>query len=600
MNLHAIDLGIILLYLIVVIMIGILIRKKASQGITNYFLAGKNIPWYVLSVSNASSMFDITGTMWLVTILFIYGFKGTLLPWLWPTFNQVFLMIYLARWIRRSNVLTGAEWIGTRFGNGRGAELSRLSVTIFAIVSVIGFLTYAHQGVGRFAAGVLPFDLEPDTYALILMSITTIYVILGGMYSVVFTDVLQFLILTSVSIIIAVIAMNRISPDMINAVIPEGWKSLMFGWKLNMDWGNLIPEVNNKIAADGYGLFTIVMMMIIFKGILNSMAGTAPNYDMQRVLATRSPKEAAMMSGMVSVALFPRWLMIAGLTFLGLVFFSDGLRDMGAGIDFEMIMPYIIKSDYIPYGVTGLIIAGLLAAFMSTFDSTVNAGAAYIVNDIYKRYINKEADDKSIMRMSYIVSIGIVVLGISFGMLASSIHSVMQWIVSGLGAGFAAPNILKWHWWRFNGYGYFWGMVVGIGSALLTAALFPDMDALYAFPYIIAAAGLVSVIGSLLTEADEEDVLVEFYRTVRPWGFWGPVKEKVLKTYPDFVVESSAARDLLNVFIGVIWQMTFVLVPILLVMKSFTWMSVAIGIMVVTSIFLKKNWYERLGNDVGN
>lgn len=596
MNLHAIDLGIILLYLIVVVMIGVLIRKKASGGITNYFLGGRNIPWYILGVSNASSMFDITGTMWLVTILFIYGFKGTLLPWLWPTFNQIFLMIYLARWIRRSNVLTGAEWIGTRFGSGRGAELARLSVTIFAIISVIGFLAYAHQGVGRFAAGVLPWGLEPDTYALILMSITTVYVILGGMYSVVFTDMIQFLILTTVSVILAVIAMNQISPDMLNAVIPDGWKNLMFGWKLNMDWSSLIPEVNNKIVSDGYGLFTIVMMMIIFKGILNSMAGTAPNYDMQRVLATRSPKEAALMSGMVSVALFPRWLMIAGLTLIGLVFFSDGLREMGADIDFEMIMPWVI-SNYIPVGVTGLIIAGLLAAYMSTFDSTVNAGAAYVVNDIYKRYINRDADDKKIMGMSYIASVGIVVVGIAFGTLASSIHTVMQWIVSGLGAGFAAPNILKWHWWRFNGYGYFWGMIAGIGSASVCPGMFPDVDPLYAFPYIIAIAGLASVIGSLVTRADEEDVLIAFYKSVRPWGFWGPIKKKVINSDPEFMMESTAARDLFNVFIGVIWQMTFVFVPILLVMKAWSRMFMAIGIMVVTSVFLKKNWYERLGND---
>jgi Na+/proline symporter len=338
------------------------------------------------------------------------------------------------------------------------------------------------------------------------------------------------------------------------------------------------------------------MMMIIFKGILNSMAGTAPNYDMQRVLATRSPKEAALMSGMVSVALFPRWLMIAGLTFLGLVFFSDGLREMGPGIDFEMIMPWVI-SNYIPVGVTGLIIAGLLAAYMSTFDSTVNAGAAYLVNDIYKRYIRKDADEKNIMRMSYIASIGIVVVGISFGTLASSIHTAMGWIVNGLGAGFIAPNILKWHWWRFNGYGYFWGMIVGIGSASFCAGMFPDVDLLYAFPAILAVAGSASVIGSLATEADDENVLVEFFKSVRPWGFWGPVKEKVLKEDPDYVIESSAARDLFNVFIGVIWQMTFVFVPILLVMKSFTWMFIAIGIMIITSIFLKKNWYERLGND---
>jgi len=596
MNLHPIDIGIILTYLVSVVLIGIYIRKKASEGIDSYFLGGRNIPWYVLGVSNASSMFDITGTMWLVSILFIYGLKGTWLPWLWPTFNQVFLMIYLARWIRRSNVVTGAEWIGTRFGKGRGAELSRISVVIFAIVTVIGFLTYAYQGIGRFAAVFMPWDLAPNTYAIILMSITTLYVILGGMYSVVLTDVIQFVILTIVSIILAIIAMTRISPEALNTVIPDGWRNLWFGWQLEMDWGELIPAVNDKMAADGYGLFTIVMMMILLKGILNSMAGTAPNYDMQRVLATKSPREAALMSGMVSIALFPRWLMIGGLTLLGLVFFSDGLREMGAGIDFELIMPYVI-SNFIPAGVTGLIIAGLLAAYMSTFDSTVNAGAAYLVNDIYKRYIRKNASDKQYMNMSYIASIVIVVVGVAFGSMATSIHSVMQWIVSGLWGGFAIPNILKWHWWRFNGYGYFWGMIVGVGSAMLTPVLFPGLDPLQAFPFIMGAAALASIIGSLMTDPDGDDVLLAFYTSVKPWGFWAPIKEKALLKDANFSIDNSSGRDLFNVFVGIIWQMTFVLAPILLVIKSYVWMTVTFIVMALLTLVLKKNWYERLTND---
>jgi hypothetical protein len=190
-----------------------------------------------------------------------------------------------------------------------------------------------------------------------------------------------------------------------------------------------------------------------------------------------------------------------------------------------------------------------------------------------------------------------VVVGIAFGAYATSIHTIMQWLVSGLGGGFAAPNILKWHWWRLNGYGYFWGMVFGIGSALLCPVLFPGMDPLYAFPYIMLASAIASVAGSLLTEKDDEEVLIKFYTTVRPWGFWGPVREKAMKRDPSLASEISAGRDLLNVLIGVIWQMTFVFVPILLVMKSFKWMIFAVIIMVITSIFLKKNWYERLGND---
>jgi Na+/proline symporter len=142
---HPIDVAILILYFVAMIGIGVAVMKKASKGLDSYFLAGNSLPWYVLGVSNASAMFDITGTMWLVYNIFVYGMKGIWLPWLWPTFNQVFLMVYLSVWIRRSNVLTGGEWITSRFGESRGAELSRMIVVVFALISVVGFITYASK-----------------------------------------------------------------------------------------------------------------------------------------------------------------------------------------------------------------------------------------------------------------------------------------------------------------------------------------------------------------------------------------------------------------------------------------------------------------------
>lgn len=195
---------------------------------------------------------------------------------------------------------------------------------------------------------------------------------------------------------------------------------------------------------------------------------------------------------------------------------------MGADIDFEMIMPYVVN-NFIPVGVTGLIIAGLLAAYMSTFDSTVNAGAAYLVNDIYKRYINPEGTSRIYIWMSYGASVLIVIVGIAFGTMTKSIHSVMQWIVSGLWGSFTAPNILKWYWWRFNGYGYFWGMVSGVVAALLVPIFLSDVDPLQAFPFILFISAVTSIAGSLLTEPKDENILKSFYRNVRPWGFWKPV-----------------------------------------------------------------------------
>src|SRR5690606_38400361 len=117
------------------------------------------IPWYMLGLSNASGMFDISGTMLLVYWLFIYGAKSTFIPWLWPVFNQIFLMAFLSVWLRRSGVMTGAEWIRFRFGDTRGAHLAHMIVVAFALVNVVGFLAYGFIGIGKFAAEFLPWQL---------------------------------------------------------------------------------------------------------------------------------------------------------------------------------------------------------------------------------------------------------------------------------------------------------------------------------------------------------------------------------------------------------------------------------------------------------
>ncbi len=593
MHLHPVDIFIIVAYLVVVVAIGFLIQKRAGKNLEAYFLSGRSIPWYILGLSNASSMFDVTGTMWLVTMLFVYGLKGAWLPWLWPTFNQVFLMIYLAVWIRRSNVVTGAEWMATRFGNSKGGELSRLSIVIFALVSVIGFLSYAYQGIGKFAAVILPWGFSPETYGVVLMVITTVYVILGGMYSVVFTDVIQFVMLTVASLIIGFIALVKVSPQQLAAVVPDGWDHLFFGWHLNLDWSSIFPAVNQKLAADGFEWFGIIWMMILFKGILVSMAGTAPNYDMQRVLATRRPKEASLMSGIVSVALVPRWFMIGGITLLGLVYFLPEMKALGQNIDFEMIMPYVVQ-HFLPVGAVGIIVSGLLASYMSTFDSTVNAGAAYLINDIYVKYLNPKASAKRIVTMSYLASFAVVLLGIVFGLMSTSIHTVMQFIVSGLYGSYTAPNILKWHWWRFNGYGYFWGMVSGLVVALALPILFPTLNLLVGFFIIFVSSITVSVAVSLATDSDDEQVLKTFFRTVRPWGWWNPIKVKVMAEDPNFVDDANWKRDALNVVVGIVWQFSLVLLPLFLLIKKFEAFVFTLLIVVLSSLFLKKYWFNFL------
>ncbi|HEX5169514.1 MAG TPA: sodium:solute symporter family protein [Cyclobacteriaceae bacterium] len=601
------DVSIILIYLLATVVIGFVLKKRASKNIKSYFLGSNTLPWYMLGLSNASGMFDISGTMWMVTLFFVYGLKSVWVPWLWPVFNQIFLMIYLSAWLRRSNVLTGAEWIKTRFGEGRGSTMSHIVVVAFAILSALGFLSYGFIGIGKFIEAFVPWTLVspyvpmhlspeqvPYFYGIVLTSIATLYVILGGMMSIVWTDVLQFTIMTVSCLIIGIIAMNKVDPDVLQTMVPAGWNNLFFGWKLGLDWSNILPSVNEKIASDGFSLFGIFFMMMLFKGIFASMAGPAPNYDMQKVLATKSPSEAAKMSGFVSlVLLFPRYFMITGFTVLAVVFMQDQFTGVGSSVDFERVLPLAIN-EFVPTGLMGLFLAGLLAAFMSTFASTVNAAPAYLINDIYLKYINPNADRRRLINYSYMISLLVVVVSTVIGMLVLDINSVIQWIVSALYGGYIAANVLKWHWWRFNGHGYFWGMAAGIIASMIFPQIFTNVLPLYYFPITLLVSFLGCIAGTYAAPATDEHVLKRFYKSVRPWGFWKPVRDKVLAEDPSFTENKSFKRDMFNVAIGIVWQTTLTVTPIYIILKEELPLMTSVVILVITSLILKKNWYDHL------
>jgi Na+/proline symporter len=609
MHLHVIDIVIIVTYLLSTVLIGYWVSKRASQSMQNYFLGGNKMPWYVLGISNASGMFDISGTMLLVSWMFVYGLKSVWIPWLWPTFNQIFLMVYLSAWLRRSKVMTGAEWIKTRFGTGRGAQLSHLIVVIYAFVSIIGFFTYGFKGIGKFAATFLPWHLSPNVYALILIGITAIYVIKGGMISVVITEVVQFFILAIASFAVGIIAMMKVAPDTLRKVVPAGWDNLFFGWHLNLDWSVLLPAAAAKIAEDKYELFGFFVMMLLFKGILISAAGPAPNYDMQRILSSKTPREASMMSAWVNIVLtFPRYFLIIGLTVLAAAFYGDALRGMGTHMDFELVLPMAL-GRFVPVGLLGFLIAGLLAAFMSNFAATVNAAPPYFVNDIYKRFINPHASPKTYVRLSYLASLAVVVIGVLIGWNVPSVNVVVLWIVSGLWGGYIASNALKWYWWRFNGYGYFWGMVTGIASSVL---LMPDvmgqipavkslldkvpfnLEVTVTFPLVFILSLTGCLLGTLLTKPEDEAVLKDFYRRVRPWGFWGPVLKKVLAEDPGFKRNKDFLRDMFNIAVGIVWQIALVALPLYIVIQEFQRAAITLAIILGTSAILKFTWYGHL------
>ncbi len=607
MKLHAIDIAIVLSYLLMMLMLGWFLRKKARLNNESYLMGGKKLPWYLLGLSDASDMFDISGTMWMVALCFVYGLKSIWIPWLWPVFNQVFNMMYLAKWLRRSNANTGAEWLATRFGlKGTGVKSSHNIVVAFALIGCLGFLAYGFIGLGKFIEifvpwaiiqPYIPFNVAPQYvphfYGIVFTLFAMFYSILGGMRSIVLGDLIKYIIMTVGCIAIAIIAVVHLNGHSLN--VPKGWSNPFFGWHLNLDWSGIIADANKKIADDGYGLFGIFFMMMLFKGVFASLAGPAPNYDMQKVLSTKSPKEASKMTGFVSIVLLPiRYLMVIGLTVLALLYYNQlDLSDGMGHTDFERILPGAINS-FLPVGILGLVLTGLLGAFMGTFSGTMNAAQAYIVNDIYLKYINPNAPNRRVIFMNYISGILVVAVGVTLGFFTKDVNSILQWIVSGLYGGYIAANVLKWYWWRFNANGFFWGMLAGIAGALVFSRFFDGIQFLYYFPVLFLISIIGCIAGTYSAAATDIEVLKSFYKTVRPWGFWQPVHALVIKDDPLFKANKRFTLDMFNVVLGIVVQLCLTILPLYLVLWMKLPLLITVLLLAIIIFILKRTWWNKL------
>jgi SSS family solute:Na+ symporter len=309
------------------------------------------------------------------------------------------------------------------------------------------------------------------------------------------------------------------------------------------------------------------------------------------------------MSGFVSVVLVPvRYLMITGFAVLALIYY-DKLhlivpvkQGSGTKVDFEKILPSAI-GEFVPAGVMGCLVAGLLAAFLGTFAGTLNAAQAYLVNDLYLKHVKPNATNRQTTLVSYSVGLVVVVVSILIGLYAENINTLLQWIVSALLGSYVVSNVLKWYWWRFNGHGYFWGMVAGLVPAIIFAIVLPKNTELYFFPLLFLFSLEGCLAGTYLTRPTNEATLASFYRSVRPWGFWKPVHKIVVAEEPSFQKNTDFGRDVFNVIVGIIWQTALVMLPIFVVLLNWKAAIIVAGVALLTMGILKKTWYDRLEKD---
>ncbi len=582
---NSIDIAVVAVYFITVIAIGAAYRKRAASDLDSYFLGGKRIHWLALAMSGSVSNFDITGTMWIVSMLYLMGMRSMWIHWMWGCMMGAFCLAYMGKWVRRSKVMTGAEWMVTRFGDGHGGRIARLAYAAMAVITLSSFIGYAFQGIGKFASVYIP--LPPQACAVLIIAITTVYVIMGGLFSVVVTDVIQTVILTFASILIAVVAYQQLTPDAL-ASLPADWASLRPVWRLEQFAGTDNAQ---------YEWFGLLMLVWVLKGLILNAGGPAQLYDFQRFLAARDSRDAAKIGAAWSVFMIPRWGMTMGIVLLALT----GVANV---TDPEKVMPMVLH-DYLPAGMRGLVIAGLLAAFMSTFSSIVNGAASYIVRDFWEPLQKGQATQKSLIRASYVSTIAVVVVGIAIGFQAKSIEQIWNWIMMALGAGVVIPNFLRWYWWRTNGWGYAAGTLGGILFSLV--ALFrPDAPMYATFPIITIGSLLATVFVSLLVPPVEPEILNRFYTTVRPFGLWGPVRNALSQTgdgaEDSRMAKTSSADDrcesaslaVFNTLVGIVAIGGFYLAPMYLVGHWHAYAGICLALGVLSIITLAFTWYKNL------
>jgi SSS family solute:Na+ symporter len=579
MTLHPVDLGIIVVYLFAVAMIGVLVRKQATKKLDSFYLADRNIPWWMLGLSGCSSYIDIGGTMSMIGLIFYLGLKSmwaTHIFWGW--FIICFYMAFQAKYIRRSGVMTFAEWNETRFGATKEAEAARLASSIFLLVLMICNLMFISVGTGKFAEEFLPLPRWEAT--LIVLAVVGVYVTLGGFFGVILTDVFQTILIGVGAVIMAFMVFAK---PVATAFIHKdpAWFSLAPTWRL---WPGFLGDT--PAAYQHFNLFGPILAAGFFWMIFRLLAG--PNvWDFQFFLTTRSPRDAQLAAGMWTVGYNLRWILGCAFMVLGIYYLGSQ-----AGFDAEKIMPLVLKK--MPVGLQGLFMAVLLAALMSTISAMINVTSSVVINDFIKRYFAKNLTQKKLVRLGQLASVVAVLVGFVFSLSFSNIVTAWETMVFVVVTVILVPATLRWHYWRFGAKAFVWGM--GASACLITLRLVL-FGKLHASASLAADMGLslaATLVAAVLAKPADMEVLVKFYAKVRPFGVWGPVRRECVRRGLVPAKDKMPKIDALNGLITAAFQFSLAILPFYLFLREWTQLWRWAAIVAAIAVVLYFTWYKNL------
>jgi Na+/proline symporter len=580
MKLAPLDLALIAAYLAFVAVLGFRVKKRATQKLDAYYLAGRNVPWWMLGLSGCSSYIDIGGTMAMVGVLYYLGLKAiwaTHIYWGW--FIICFYMAFQAKWIRRSGVMTFAEWNRTRYGEGRDAEGARIASALFLLVLMIFNMTYIAVGIGKFAEEFLPLPRWVAT--LIVFAVVGVYVVLAGFYGVILTDMLQTLLIAVGAVILSVMVFAGKTAASLPAAQPAEWMSLKIPWRL---WPGYVESV--PPAYQHFDFFGLLMVAGFSWLIFRVLAG--PNvWDFQFFLTARSTRDAALAGGMWTVGYTLRWIIGCAFLILGIHFLGGQ-----AGFDAEKIMPLVLLN--LPVGVRGLFMAVLLAALMSTLDAMINVTSSVVVNDFLKRYFLKDLSQKQLVRLGQLASIAALAIGFVASLSFEHIISAWETMIFVVVTIILVPSTFRWHWWRFSARAFTLSMAASTVLIVGQKVFFPHWSAARTLELDILACFAASVAIGFLTRPPDMDVLVGFYSRIRPFGFWGPVRREAVRRGQVPARDRMPLIDALNGLLTAGFQLSLALTPFYAFLlrwnQAALWGTIALAL----GAILYFTWYRNL------
>ncbi|MFY0593324.1 sodium:solute symporter family protein [Roseivirga sp.] len=589
MNLSSLDLAIIVIFFVVFLIIGLFVSKKAGSSSKEFFLSGRNMPWWLLGISMVATTFSADTPNLVADIVRQNGVAGNWVWWAFLITGMLTVFVYAKLW-RKSGVLTDLEFYEKRYSGKEAAFLRGFRAIYLGVF--FNIMIMASVCLAAIKIGEVMFDLEPWKTVVYASLITVAYSSLGGLRGVILTDFLQFIVAMVGSIAAAVYIVNLPEIGGLTALVerPEIASKL-----------SIIPDINNREL-----FISLLVIPIAVQWWSVWYPGSEPGgggYIAQRMLSAKNEKNAVsatLLFNITHYALRPwPWIIIAlaslvvypDLTSIQTAFPNVSADKLGNDLGYSAMLLTL------PKGLLGIVVASLIAAFMSTISTHLNWGSSYVVFDFYQRFVKPKASDKELVRVGRFSTVILMILAGLFALVLTNAYQAFQILLS-IGAGTGSIFILRWFWWRINAYSEITGMIVSFVLALFlnvegfsSAALF-ELSADYKLLISVGVTTIAWVSVTLVTKPTDYSVLASFYNKVKPYGSgWNGFK--VLAKTENINLEKGTGRlsiDILAMFLGIIIVYSALFSTGMFIYGNITNGVILLAIALIGALLLKNTW----------